>query len=128
MNLRTFNTAVKLSRAMMSLTPHNFKHFSFLFRRNNLAAIGFNKPNKTHPLSNKFGYRFNCIHSELDVLLNFEKPLKELKNYELLNIRLDRNGDVKLSKPCKFCQQLLKYYKTRRVLYSISNAEFQCIS
>lgn len=108
----------------MGVTPHNFKHFSFLYTGHKIEAIGWNKPNKTHPTAFRFKYRFNAIHSELDVINNFRKPISELKRFGLLNIRLDNRGNVRLSKPCRICQHLLAVFKTRNVCYSITESSY----
>jgi hypothetical protein len=122
--MNTYKTAIRIARSLIEVTPHNFKHFSFLFKRNTVESVGWNKPNKTHPRSFRFGYRFNCIHSELDVINKFPNPLKEIGEYDLINIRLDRMGKVRLSKPCQICQHMLSVFSPKTITFSIDENEF----
>ena len=110
---------------------HNFKHFSFIVLRNKVMAIGFNNPNKTHPLAYRFGHRFACVHSELNAIINLTNILREKKVKEemfrkctMVNIRIDRNYRLRMSKPCKICEVMLEGFGIRNVVYSTNQGTF----
>jgi tRNA(Arg) A34 adenosine deaminase TadA len=127
MNAALAKNVVELSRNLIELTPHRSKHFSFVVRRNTIVSIGWNQPFKTHPQAQRFGYRFNCIHSELHAILKFSKAVRELSHYMLVNVRLDKQGDVRMSKPCVTCQKLLGVFTFNEVWYSTNEGQFAAL-
>jgi deoxycytidylate deaminase len=116
---------VRLARNLIEAVPHQFKHFSFILRKNNIISVGWNKPFKTHPQANKFGYRFNSIHSELDSILKFDKPVNQLRNHIMVNIRLDKQGRIRMSRPCETCQRVLSSFLVGEVWYSTNGEAFE---
>jgi tRNA(Arg) A34 adenosine deaminase TadA len=118
-------TLVRVARSFIELTPHRCKHFSFACKKNEVYAVGWNQPFKTHPLAKKFGYKFNCIHSELHAILKLNVKPSELRKYTLVNVRLDKQGEVKMSKPCKVCQKLLGVFQFAEVYYSTNLGTFE---
>lgn len=96
-------------------TPNDTEHFSFLVRKNNIESFGFNNRSKSHPLAIKFKYRYPTIHSELAAILNHSDSFDK---YYMVNIRIGRSGKLLMSKPCRACQRLLRYYNINEVLYS----------
>lgn len=118
MNIKTFNKLVSLSRDMIHLPQNRSKHFSFILYKKNIISFGWNKVFKTHPLSKKYGYWNEAIHSELDAINNFPYHHSQLSNYTLVNIRLYLDGKIALSKPCKTCSKLIKAFNIRNVYFS----------
>lgn len=125
MNQKLMETVIRLSKNLIELTPTRSKHFSFACRRNTVCGIGWNKVNKTHPLAMKHGYRFNNIHSELDCIIKLDAKPSELCQYKLVNVRLDKYGIVRMSKPCIVCQKLLNVFNFNEVLYSNNSGSFE---
>ena len=74
--------------------PRPKKHVSIIVRKNEIVAVGTNDF-RTHPLAKKYGYRFDEVHSELDALLRYRGPKD--------NLKLNRFGDMRMSKPCCNC-------------------------
>lgn len=94
------------------------RHFSFLCIRNKIIASGLNDCWKTSTLSNKFGHRFNSIHSEIAVIKNCPVHWRELPNLTMVNVRLNRNMELMMAKPCSFCAKMLDYFEVGEVYYS----------
>lgn len=92
--------------------------------RKKIIAVGYNLTEKTDPMAARFGHRANCIHSELMALKNFPKPLSQLCNYEIYNIRLLKNKALACSKPCKQCHLMLKTFGVSTIIYSDWGAAF----
>jgi len=82
------------------------KHFSFLVNRNKIFSIGWNRT-KTHTLAQKMGYTWEFVHSELDCIIKFPYKPEFLSDYIMYNSRIDKNGNIRLAKPCKYCQNTL---------------------
>jgi len=117
-------SVVKVARSLVVGMDHHWKHVSFIAERSSIIAMGWNQPYKTHPMAMKFNYRYNAIHSELHCILNFEKPVKLLNKYTFINVRIDDNGSLKMSKPCHICKKLLWSFGVKEVWYSTSVGTF----
>lgn len=119
-----YNFLIRRARHFLSLPIGRNKHFSFLMKRRNIVGFGYNKSYTTHPIANKYGYRFASIHSELDCILSFNGPPRDLAQYTLVNIRFLKNGSVGLSKPCPICQLLLSNFGITHILYTNKSGLF----
>jgi len=127
MNTSLKNSLVAVATSICEDLEHYWKHVSFVIDRRSIISVGWNQPFKTHPMANKFGYRFNAIHSELHAILKFARPVAELYKYKFVNIRIDKFGKLKLSKPCKICQTLLYSFGVKEVEYTNCKGEFECL-
>lgn len=79
-----------------------FKHISFITNHQwHIIALGTNRL-KTHPMMVQLGYPTNQLHSELDAFNKLSYNDKK-KRLNLVNFRLGKNGELRLSKPCKYC-------------------------
>jgi deoxycytidylate deaminase len=117
---------VRLANNLFELTKNcHWKHYSFIVRCNTVYSIGWNQPYKTHPLAKRFGYKFHCIHSELHSILKFNEPVVKLCKYTLVNVRLNKDRVVRLSKPCEVCQRLLVAFPFSEVWYSTNSSSFE---
>jgi len=110
---------LRVAKDLFDLPTGRSKHFSFLVLRNNIISVGWNNSLKTHPLANKFGHRFNGIHSELSVIKNNNDNFL-LPHLSLINIRFLRNGKLGNSKPCIPCQTMLDHFGIKKVFYTYS--------
>src|SRR5574343_480900 len=107
---------IQTSRNLIDLPVGPKKHFSFVVDKNRILSFGVNNGFKTHPMAKYFGYRYSCIHSELEAILNFEG--KNIENYSLLNIRIGKDKfSIRNSKPCDNCQKLIKDFNIKRVYF-----------
>jgi hypothetical protein len=99
MNTNILQKATEFCLAQYNNIQHNYKHFSFIFRKTRLVAFGINAPYKTHPVALRFGHRFASIHSELAAILSFPYPNKELRDCRLINVRVDKYGKIIKAEP-----------------------------
>lgn len=98
------------------------RHFAFLFKKNRIISIGWNKT-KTTPLNLKFGYHKLCgIHAEM-VSLNKARH-GNLKNCSIAVLRIDRNNKLNQSAPCKFCMNVLKHFDIDHIFHTNENGEW----
>lgn len=102
-----------------------FRHFSFILDGNKVISIGQNNKDKTHPLAFKSGYKYSCIHSELDALVRTKINPNKFKQCIIVNVRLNRFNNINLSRPCIHCQNLIKNYKFKKCFYTNENGFFE---
>jgi hypothetical protein len=86
---------------------------------NKVVSWGFNKAFRTHPLALKFQHRFADIHSELAAIASFPYRIKELRNYEIVNVRVKRIDNLfGYAMPCIYCIPMLQSFGFTKVTFS----------
>jgi hypothetical protein len=101
------------------------KHISLVLHKKKIVAMGCNHF-KTHPKTVEYGYMFEEMHSELDAYRKIPKNLLK-KKLILVNLRYNRFGEMRMSKPCHICESWCRqifskiYYTTDS---GIVNLEF----
>lgn len=94
----------------------SFKHWSFIVQGNKVLGAGKNRSGKA---VYNFGYtNISKIHSEVDVYSKTKGILDKSKHFEIVNIRLNKLGEVKLSKPCECCYKFLNFMGCRNIYFS----------
>ncbi len=101
------------------------RHISFLLKRSKIISWGWNEENKSHPLAQRFGYFNGAIHSELMAVVKFNKFANDISDCTLVNIRIDRHNQIRNSRPCLRCQNLLIGFNITDVVYTNGNGIFQ---
>lgn len=81
--------------------PRQKKHVSLIIHKNRIVSVGTNSF-KTHPKAKQIGYHFEEMHSELDALQKVPFKLKK-KKLILVNVRFNRFGQLRMSRPCELC-------------------------
>ena len=116
------------------LFPNRSLHLSFIIYKGRIISIGQNSK-KTHPTNlknkkiNREGINISPIKgtcSELSAI----KKLKALTNIptdkcQLINIRINKNNQIRMSKPCVSCDNLLAYHSFQSVWFSDEKGEFK---
>ena len=115
---------VRLAKKKKS--SHNKKirhrHFSFIVQNNKILARGVNIPSNP---PKEHGYsRYQGIHSEIDVYKKAKGIINHNKFFEVINIRINKRGQLRNSMPCKTCYDFLKYVGCRQVHFSTSLDNF----
>jgi deoxycytidylate deaminase len=120
-----FDRCLEITRALFR-SDHSERtfHTTFILQRKHILSIGINHAN-THPITLKYNYISESgvdirdrvgIHSELSALLKLGE--ENTSKYDFLNIRLDKNGNVCYSKPCRGCQHVLSQFGYNRFYYT----------
>lgn len=122
-----FNKLVRIARNTKEVIDTKQKHFSFILLKNNIISFGWNQSWKTHPLAARFNHRFNNIHSEISAIKNMQKNWALLTKCRLVNIRIRSNGELGLSKPCRYCLKAIIDFDIREVYYSNENGDFDLL-
>ena len=116
------NTVLKRTiQIAFNVSPLNIEgrcsHVAFLVKSGKIIKIGFNRY-KTVPITQYHPYHpgLVCKHAEVDVIFKAQKD--DLSNYELVVVRINRNGKLAMSKPCTGCQSIIKQFGIKNVWYS----------
>ena len=124
MNRKIICRTVDIAMALCPLNlEHRCSHIAFLIRSGKIVHIGTNSC-KSHPETLKYDYKDHQkvgIHAELSVCMKSGK--ENLKDYEMVVLRVDRKGNMANSKPCCGCQSVIKQFNIGEVWYSDSKGE-----
>lgn len=133
--MRSFKRLENISKELVDYNSNKrCHHFSFIIYKNKIVTIGSNRK-KTHPfnlknrkISTKTGEDISdqkYVCSELNAI----KKLKNTTNIDtnkciLVNIRYDRNGKISYSKPCMSCENLLKHFCFKKVIWTDNEGKY----
>lgn len=127
------NRCISIARSMAPEPRKDIRnsHFTFMVRKGTIMSIGMNNP-KTNTKNVNFNY-VDCnnenignevmTHSEMSSVVKFGE--KDCSDIVFVNIRLDRNGNLNNSCPCRGCKSLLESVGYKKVFYSTKNGDFE---
>lgn len=117
---KRFDNLIEIGRALKpSKQTLRAFHVAAIYKKNKLISIGFNCK-KTHPKVIKYGYPYPvAIHAE--TLSVIRGKLENYKGFELFVIRISNENKIVLSRPCSFCEKLIKLMQFDRVYFSNEN-------
>lgn len=94
-----------------------YHHFSFIIQNNKIIEMGMNRAG---PPLVEFGYneKFGKIHAETDAYRKARGILDLSRTFEVVNIRLNKRGLLRLSKPCGCCYEFLFVMGCKAVFFS----------
>jgi deoxycytidylate deaminase len=134
MNQKLYSRLLEVAKALKNRTQTGAKHHSsFLVKKGKIVCIGVNNYNKQHPAhrygeykdSHKFtrdAYRAS-LHSEISLLIR--SGLESWEGHELVNIRVDNNGNAAMSRCCPNCERVVNMLSPNRVFYSLDDNTYQ---
>lgn len=108
-----------LALAINHLPNHpakHYKHYSFIIQNNKIIEYGVNRYGPAYKI---FGYQdHQMIHSENDAYKKARGLLSKGTFFDVVNIRLNSQGEMRNSFPCMCCLSYLKNFGCRRVYFS----------
>jgi tRNA(Arg) A34 adenosine deaminase TadA len=99
-------------------------HATYIIRKNNILSVGWNHARKTHPDLRRFGSKYFHIHSEFSAIRRFPLPPRELEKCTFVNVRIGKDGLLRLSKPCIVCATMLSYFNVTDIFYTDDCGKF----
>ena len=90
---------------------HKYYVGAALFRKNRLIALGWNI-RKTHPLCPTS----KSQHAEFNVMVGLAK--EDIKGSTLYVARVGRGGRIRMSRPCKDCENFLSMLGLGKIFYT----------
>ena len=109
MKIKHFLLARKLSKKS---THSQHKLGCCLVKGNRIIGLGFNQ-DKTSPKSTN---PFNTLHAEVSAIINADE--EDIKGSVAYVYRETRLGTLGMSKPCKFCSEMLRSLGVKAVYYT----------
>lgn len=112
------STYFKIAKRASKKSNHHTHHIgAVIVKGNRIVGIGYNQL-KTHPKSyHDWGY----LHAETKAILDTPKHL--IKDSVIYLYRENKKGEA-LSKPCKYCEQMLKDYGVSTVYFTVAKNEY----
>lgn len=108
-------------------TRNKFFHFAFGYNKNKLIGIGQNNPEKTHTQALILAKRFNTklehpyLHAETDLISRLWGKHYIDDSLKMVIVRLNKRGQLRCSKPCEKCQQILDCLGITKIWWSIDD-------
>jgi tRNA(Arg) A34 adenosine deaminase TadA len=115
-----------LEHARKTLHSHpeykHYPHWTFIIQDEKIVEIGMNNsgnpPGKFAGYSRRLQWGPAKNHSELNAYRRAKGLLNHQKPWEAVNIRLNRNGELRDSKPCVCCNGFIRANGCKRVTFS----------
>lgn len=113
------------------VTKNKFFHFAFGYKKNKLLAIGQNNPEKTHPQALVLAKRFNVnlaypyFHAETDLISRLWGKHYIDSSLRMVIVRLNKRGQMRCSKPCHRCEQIIKSLDISKIWWSTDNGFYE---
>ena len=120
-----FNKIIEFSYALLDRNPNpRYRHFSFILDKGRILSVAMNNQFKTHPLTRKYNYFSEHLHSELSACIKL--GLENAEGLVMVNTRiLLQNNKLGFSKPCYGCQNLCKQLQFKEIWFTTSSGEFE---
>jgi hypothetical protein len=132
--MKILKKAIKLSYERFC--PNSFQrryHFTIAFDVNKPVLICQNNPVKVNHKAYRIGKQFNIqtykefpyVHSESYLISKLLDRYNSIDtNLSIVNIRINRQGIVLLSKPCDNCKKLLDAVGLNKVYWTVDDKTF----
>jgi deoxycytidylate deaminase len=111
---------IKLAKDASKLSDHPRVHIgAIVYNKNTILGVGFNQQ-KSHPLQKLYNkcrpytLENDYLHAEIMAILNADY---NAFGATLLVYRHNKNGELANCKPCEACQQAIKHYGIKKVIY-----------
>jgi hypothetical protein len=133
--MKILKKALKLSYD--NFVPNPFQrryHYTIAFDVNKPILICQNNPIKVNHKAYRIGQQFNIqtykdfpyVHSESHLISKLLDRYNSIDpNLSIVNVRINRQGRILLSKPCDNCQKLLKAVGLHKIYWTTGNCIFQ---
>jgi len=104
------------------------KHAAAVVIKNKVVGIGTNSY-KSHPFANKYAYRDGAIypHAETSAIMDALRKVDDLSKATLYVVRVRKDGELAMSKPCEGCARCIADYNIKKIIYTneTGSAELQ---
>ena len=132
--MKILKKALKLSYDRFKPNPFQRRyHFTIAFDGNKPLLIAQNNPIKINHKAKRIGKQFNIntyqefpyVHSESHLISKLLDRYNSIDtNLSIVNVRINRQGIVLLSKPCNNCQKILQAVGLNKIYWTIDGNTF----
>ena len=102
-----------ISEAQKSKERH--KIGAVVFKGSRIISSAFNELRYAKKLARKYKKFEFSLHAETKAIL---RARKDLRNHSILVVRVNKQGEFLLAKPCKYCMAYLEYVGIKTIYYS----------
>ena len=125
-----------IKRAYRNWQPHPLVrcyHYAAAFDNNKMIAFAGNNPIRFSAKAFRMGERFNIStykeypfpHAESHLISKLLDRYNSIDtNWKIVVLRINREGKILLSKPCKNCQKILDALELHNIFYSTNEDYF----
>lgn len=101
-----------------------FKIGAIIFKGSSVLGYGTNSIRSCKRIKNKYKKFIESLHAEQHAIISV-KNRKTLKGASILVIRLNKNNELRLAKPCEMCMGFIKHVGISKIYYSTNNGEIK---
>jgi len=116
---------VKIAKREALRSNDRHKIGAVIFGKKVIISKGHNcKQRGAKSLLPIFQKRPKSIHAEVAAILRAKQPLYR---FNLLVVRVNRFGELRLAKPCDYCMAYLNYVGIKTIIYSTNTGKLERI-
>lgn len=94
---------------------YNYIHYTFIVQNGKILEWGTNRQGE--PFIKGYSHQ-SKIHSETDAFRKARGLLDLREEFDVINIRLSKSGELRISKPCPCCHNFLKVMGCKRAWFT----------
>lgn len=116
MKRKLLQECLQIARDKMQNHPESecYLHYSFIVQYDKIVGMGVNRAGT--PL---VGYpKYGKLHAESDAWFQCKGILEKRDDFSVVNVRLSKAGELKISKPCVCCTRFLEKFGCKEVWFS----------
>ena len=117
----------RIAKEISSLSDHRVKIGCVIVDKHRVISSGHNSNSKTHRIQAEIDTKyFGCecvgkLHAEVSALIPLIQNRYDISNATVYTYRMDRNGNIAMSRPCPRCMELIKRCGIRKVKYTTAD-------
>lgn len=118
MKMKTQNKLLNQCLGQAFKSTFKFKHGAIIVYKNYIIGAGYNIK-FTHPFILPYN-QYKTLHAEMVALLRVKN--KRLLRHSVMYIaRINKHGELMLSKPCNTCMRIIKSFGLTDIYYTDNN-------
>jgi hypothetical protein len=130
MNKRILDTCLSIARSQNTEKKHpeygSFMHFSFVVKDNKVLEYATNRGGAI--LYKKFYTRLSKTHAEAAAYSKAKGLMRKGDSFEMVNIRLNKAGELRNSAPCESCFTILSLFGCTKVWFTTKEGVFEKVT
>jgi len=99
-----------------------FKVGAVIFKNNRIISYGYNAKRYCGKIHPRYRNYRDSLHAEQDAILNV-KDWSKLSGASILVIRVTRQGNLSMAKPCGMCMSMIEHVGLKEIYYSNHEGE-----
>lgn len=131
--MKIIEKSIKIAKSLQN--EQQFQVSAYLYSGRQLLAIGQNSMTVTSNKAFYFGNRFNVKkfkdypypHAEIDAISKLWGKYKITSKDKLVVVRLNKNGNPVLAKPCDNCKIILNALSIKKIFWTIDGGWECCL-